>query len=547
MKIENVKIGTRLIAAFSMVLILLVVVAVLGMSRMAAIQHAMVDITKGNDVESALASEMRLSVDDRMIALRNIVLFDDVAQMQEQVERVRLQAQNYDVAEKKLRETFAAFGIEDEESKILADIQQHATAAAPLIDKVEALGLVNNNADATKVLIGDLRTVQRKWQGGLAALVASEKRQNEEATAAADASYTFARNVMIAITVAAVLSGLAVAVLITRSITVPINRAVMIAQTVADGDLSSDIALRGTDEAGMLLAALKAMNDSLKAIVGQVRAGTETMTTASHEIAAGNLDLSARTEQQASSIEETASSMEELTSTVKQNDDNARQANSLAAAASEVAGKGGAVIASVVETMEAINASSKKIVEIIGVIDGIAFQTNILALNAAVEAARAGEQGRGFAVVATEVRNLAHRSAAAAKEIKTLISDSVTKVDSGAKLVDEAGNTMAEVVDSVRRVSEIISEITMASREQSQGIEQVNQAIIEMDGVTQQNAALVEESAAAAQSLQDQAVALAGVVGKFVLEQGAAPGQAATPLRERPHPLLRLTQSSSAF
>jgi methyl-accepting chemotaxis protein len=529
MKIDDVKIGTRLIAAFSMVLILLVVVAVLGVSRMAAIQRSMVDITKGNNVESALASEMRLSVDDRMIALRNIVLFDDVAQMQEQVERIRKQAQNYDAAEKKLRETFAAFGIEDDESNILADIQRHAAAAMPLIDKVEALGLVNNNADATKVLIGDLRAVQRQWQEGLAALVASEKRQNDEATAAADASYTFARDVMIAISVAAVLAGLAVAVLITRSITVPIKRAVTIAQTVADGDLSSDIEPCGTDETGMLLAALKAMNDSLKAIVGQVRAGTETMTTASHEIAAGNQDLARRTEQQASSIEETASSMEELTGTVKQNDDNARQASSLAAAASEVAGKGGAVIASVVETMEAINASSKKIVEIIGVIDGIAFQTNILALNAAVEAARAGEQGRGFAVVATEVRNLAHRSAAAAKEIKTLISDSVTKVDSGAKLVDEAGNTMAEVVDSVRRVSDIVSEITAASREQSLGIEQVNQAIIEMDGATQQNAALVEESAAAANSLQDQAEALADVVRRFVLEQDGAPGFKAAP------------------
>jgi methyl-accepting chemotaxis protein len=244
------------------------------------------------------------------------------------------------------------------------------------------------------------------------------------------------------------------------------------------------------------------------------------MSTASQEIATGNLDLSSRTEQQASSLEETASSMEELTSTVKQNADNARQANSLAASASEVAGKGGTVIAEVVNTMGAINESSRKIVEIISTIDGIAFQTNILALNAAVEAARAGEQGRGFAVVATEVRNLAHRSAAAAKEIKTLISDSVDKVASGSQLVDQAGATMSEVVDSVRRVSDIISEITAASREQSMGIDQINQAIMQMDSVTQQNAALVEESAAAAESLQGQAAQLAAVVGKFVLGQG---------------------------
>jgi methyl-accepting chemotaxis protein len=517
MKMENFKIGTRLITAFSMILLMLVVVAALGISRMAAIQQAMTDITKGNDVEGAMASAMRLSVDDRMIALRNIVLLDSPAEMQAQVERVRKQADDYVAAEQNLRATFAQYGIEEDESKLLDEIRQYAVAAAPLIDKVQALGLQNNNADAVKLLIGDLRTVQQKWQTGLLSLVETERKQNEAATAAADASYAMARNVMVAISILAVLSGLLVAWFITRSITLPIVRAVKIAQTVADGDLSSDIQAPGRDETSMLLAALKAMNDNLRVIVGQVRDGTDTMKIASQEIASGNLDLSSRTEQQAGSLEETASSMEELTSTVKQNDDNARQANTLAAMASEVAGKGGAVIANVVETMEEINTSSKRIAEIISVIDGIAFQTNILALNAAVEAARAGEQGRGFAVVASEVRSLAHRSAEAAKEIKTLISDSVGKVDTGARLVDEAGQTMSEVVASVRRVSDVISEITAASREQSMGIEQVNQAIIEMDGVTQQNAALVEQSAAAAEALQDQAASLADLVGKFVL------------------------------
>jgi methyl-accepting chemotaxis protein len=504
---------------------MLVLMAAVGISRMAAIQDAMLDITKGNNVESNLASDMRLSVDDRMIALRNIVLLDDPAQMQAQVDRIRVQAQSYADSEKTLRDTFAAFGIQDDESKLLAEIQQQNALAQPLMDKIQALGLANNNADATKLLIGDLRAVQGKWQDGLAALVASEKRQNEEATSAADASYAFTRNMMIGLGVAAI------ALVITRSITLPIKRAVAIAQTVAAGDLTSQIAVRGSDETSMLLAALKSMNDNLAAIVGQVRAGTDTMSTASQEIAAGNLDLSSRTEEQAGSLEETASSMEELTSTVKQNADNARQANSLAASASAVAGKGGAVIASVVDTMDAINASSKKIVDIISVIDGIAFQTNILALNAAVEAARAGEQGRGFAVVATEVRNLAQRSAAAAKEIKTLISDSVAKVESGSQLVDQAGQTMSEVVDSVRRVSDIIGEITTASREQSMGIEQINQAIIQMDGVTQQNAALVEESAAAADSLQGQAAALAEVVATFVLIQNQGKVPARAPLR----------------
>jgi methyl-accepting chemotaxis protein len=269
-----------------------------------------------------------------------------------------------------------------------------------------------------------------------------------------------------------------------------------------------------------LLEALKDMNESLVRIVGEVRAGTNTIALASTQIASGNVDLSSRTESQASSLQMTASSMEELTSTVKHNADNATQANKLAATASEVAVKGGSVVSQVIATMGAINESAKKIVDIIGVIDSIAFQTNILALNAAVEAARAGEQGRGFAVVAAEVRSLAQRSAAAAKEIKTLISDSVEKVEAGTKLVDQAGSTMDEVVMSVRHVTDIISEIAAASHEQTSGIEQVNQAIIQIDDVTQQNAALVEEAAAAASALQDQARSLSTVVSVFKLKEG---------------------------
>ena len=265
------------------------------------------------------------------------------------------------------------------------------------------------------------------------------------------------------------------------------------------------------------------MNTSLISIVGQVRSGTETIATASAEIASGNLDLSSRTEEQASSLEETASSMEELTSTVRQNADNARQANTLAASASGVAVRGGDVVARVVETMDSINASSSKIVDITAVIDGIAFQTNILALNAAVEAARAGEQGRGFAVVAGEVRTLAQRSAAAAKEIKALIGDSVDKVGAGSKLVAEAGQTMDEIVTSVQRVTDIMGEISLATQEQSSGIDQINMAVGQMDTVTQQNAALVEQAAAAAASLQEQAATLAEVVSVFRMDQAAAP------------------------
>ena len=324
--------------------------------------------------------------------------------------------------------------------------------------------------------------------------------------------------------------------LLLRGIVTPLHEAIAIANAVAAGDLTTKIESRGTVNGfDRLINALKVMNDNPVDLVGKVRMDANQISTAASEIASGNLDLSQRTEEQASSLEETASSMEELTSTVRQNADNARQVNQLAAGASEVAVKGGAVVGQVVQTMSSINASSKKIVDIISVIDGIAFQTNILALNAAVEAARAGEQGRGFAVVATEVRTLARRSAAAAKEIKELISDSVSKVEDGTRLVDEAGATMDEIVSAVKRVTDIMSEISAASQEQSSGIEQVNQAVTQMDEVTQQNAALVEEAAAAAESMQDQAHELTQVVGTFKLSS-ASSNITATPVRRSNRP-----------
>ncbi len=332
-----------------------------------------------------------------------------------------------------------------------------------------------------------------------------------------EAATQLAFRLMLATAVVAALLALAYALYVNACITGPINRAVALARTVAAGDLTHEIEVTTTDETGQLLDALKSMSGNLSNIVGSVRAGTDTIATASSQIAAGSLDLSARTEEQASSLEETASSMEELASTVKQNADNARQANVLAVAASDIATKGGAVVAKVIDTMGAINDSSRQIADIIGVIDGIAFQTNILALNAAVEAARAGEQGRGFAVVASEVRNLAQRSAAAAKEIKTLIGNSVSQVDAGGRLVGEAGATMSDVVESVRRVTDVMAEIMAASHEQSMGIDQINEAVLQMDQVTQQNAALVEEAAAASASMQEQAVDLSKLVSTFKL------------------------------
>ncbi|MDC8758106.1 methyl-accepting chemotaxis protein [Janthinobacterium fluminis] len=305
-----------------------------------------------------------------------------------------------------------------------------------------------------------------------------------------------------------------------------------VAEKIARNDLSGSV-LTHQDDRGSVLYAMKTMQSNLASTIGEIRASADTIATASSEIASGNMDLSGRTESQASALEETAASMEQLTSTVTQNVDNAVQANQLALSASEVAQQGGAVVAQVIATMDTINASAARIVDIISVIDGIAFQTNILALNAAVEAARAGEQGRGFAVVASEVRNLAHRSAAAAKEIKLLIGDSVDSIAAGSALVGQAGATMEKVVASVSRVTDIMSEISAASREQSTGIGHVNQAIAEMDSVTQQNAALVEEAAAAAGSMQDQAANLAGLVARFKLEEhaGAAARPAAAPAR----------------
>jgi len=353
-------------------------------------------------------------------------------------------------------------------------------------------------------------------------------------SAEASALYESSRTLMLMLVLGSAAAGIGLGVLITRSLTRQLGGepayASDIASRIAAGDLTVDVALRQGDSSS-LLHAMKTMRDSLAQIVGDVRSGTDAIASASGQIATGNLDLSSRTEEQASSLEETASSMEELTSTVKQNADNARQANQLASSASEVAARGGMVVSQVVDTMASINDSSKKIVDIIGVIDSIAFQTNILALNAAVEAARAGEQGRGFAVVASEVRTLAQRSAAAAKEIKGLIDDSVSKVDAGARLVDNAGSTMDEIVDSVRRVTDIMGEISSASQEQTSGIEQINMAISQMDQVTQQNASLVEEAAAAAESLQDQAGKLAQLVSVFkVGNEGRVQGAAAPAL-----------------
>ncbi|MDH6591124.1 methyl-accepting chemotaxis protein [Variovorax sp. TBS-050B] len=390
-------------------------------------------------------------------------------------------------------------------------------------EEVSKAKLAGDMEGAEKIFNERFEPTSRSYLAGVQQMVDAERKQLDAAAERGKEMRAATSTMLIVCSVLSLGLGLALAWLLVRSITHPLRRAVAVAEAVAAGDLTSRIEVTTRDETGQLMHALKGMNDSLAKVVGEVRHGTDAIATASGQIAAGNQDLSSRTEEQASSLEQTAASMEELTGTVKQNADNARQANQLALSASEVAVRGGGVVNQVVDTMGSINASSKKIVDIIGVIDGIAFQTNILALNAAVEAARAGEQGRGFAVVASEVRSLAQRSGAAAKEIKGLIDDSVDKVEAGSRQVAEAGRTMEEIVDSVKRVTDIMGEITAASQEQSTGIEQVNQAIAQMDQVTQQNAALVEEAAAAAQSMQEQAASLVQAVSVFKLDGSDAP------------------------
>ena len=525
MSFANMKIGMRLGLGFGLVLALLAGVAGLGLSSMSQESKTLDNIVNNNVYKMNLVQDMSESVHIVSRVIRTLVLLQDDAALERESKKIEDAREKYNTSAAALEKTEA-----NEVGKaIRARMKEARLTARPLNDKIIELAKAHQDAEAIQMLLNVAGPATTKWQEALDEAIEIQKEINKKDLAAADQVASSAHILMLALTGLAMLLGAIVAWFITRSITRPINQAVKIAQTVAAGDLTSRIEVHSTDETGQLLQALKDMNESLVNIVGQVRTGTDTIATASGQIAAGNLDLSSRTEEQASSLEETASSMEELTSTVKQNAENARQANQLVVSTADIAVKGGQVVGQVVDTMASIKDSSRKISDIIGVIDGIAFQTNILALNAAVEAARAGEQGRGFAVVATEVRNLAQRSASAAKEIKSLIEDSVGKVDAGGKLVDEAGKTMDEIVSSVKRVTDIMSEIAAASQEQSAGIEQVNQAITQMDDVTQQNAALVEEAAAASESLQDQAAKLAEAVSVFKLEGAASSARPARP------------------
>ena len=526
MKFNDLTIGTRLGGAFAAIIFLMSLMLASMLWQLERIDVAKAAMAQASRTTS-LAKDWREGTaanSVRLVAkLRSTVPGDDAYY------DTRIQSARAAVA--KARQELAAL-VDGETSKDLLDDAAAQDGAWYSLSEEGFQRKAELGADHPEVQAFFKDKVAPQMRASVAAierLVAHQDRVFDQAHAEIDALQVSGRRVLVGVGVFALLSAALFGWLLARGITRPLAHAVDLARRVASGDLTADIRVGSSDEVGKLLEALKAMNDSLLETVGAVRAGTGAIVNASQEIAAGNLDLSARTEQQAGSLEETASSMEELTGTVRQNADNARQADVLARNASLLASRGGEVVARVVATMASINASSKKIADIIGVIDGIAFQTNILALNAAVEAARAGEQGRGFAVVASEVRNLAQRSAAAAREIRNLIGASVEQVDSGGRLVDEAGATMQEIVQGIARVTDIMSEIAAASAEQTRGIEQVNAAITQMDGVTQQNAALVEEAAAAA-SLQDQAESLAALVSVFHLGDGTTDARA-TPAR----------------
>ena len=539
---KKLKIGTQLSLGFGMLTAFMLILAAVSIIGVSSISEAVKNQDRLTDTRLVPLYAAREALAQTGLAARNAYIFTDEAQAAKELAIVDEQKALYLAAVEKMTPAFAGNAQFDKVKTGLLAMAEALKQPRKLREgqQMEAFG---------KFLVTECSPLRRQIVADIAVLVTAAQKEANAASELSENRAAAVRSWAIALTVVAFFLSVLIATLIKRLLLKQLGGepgyAAEIANQIAEGDLSVDVDVKEGD-LHSLLHAIKSMRDSLASVVGQVRQGTDAIASASAEIAHGNEDLSSRTATQASSLEKIATAMEELTSTVKQNASNAHQANTLAQSASSVSEQGGEVMQQVTDTMASINESSKKIVDIISVIDGIAFQTNILALNAAVEAARAGEQGRGFAVVASEVRNLAQRSASAAKEIKALIDDSVTKVGTGTDLVQKAGTTMHAVVDSVKRVTEIMGEISVASAEQSQGIGEVSNAIGEMDGMTQQNTALVEEASAAAQELQEQAAGLAGLVGQFKLaaDRGrvaSAPPAAKTAKASRPN--LRLARA----
>ena len=527
MNLRSLRIGTRLAIGFGLILATLIVVLAADNIVSTRNRERMIEGLEVSNMKASLAADIKSALLEGGIAMRIIGLQTDLDSMKKEENKVKALRARYAQAHDKL----TTLGLSADEKKLLADIERiDHDIDVPFKEAIKMIGAFNNE-EAIKLIATRIDPLNQQSLAEINKLVDLQQKAMHEVMLGTVDSGRQLMSILFAIGTVALLAGGAFAFMLTRSITHPLRDAVAVARKVAAGELTSRVAVSGKDEVSELLGALSEMNGSLSKIVGDVRMATDSITVASREIASGNSDLSSRTEMQAGALQKTAGSMNELTETVHRNAENAREANRLVISASDVAVKGGQVVGQVVGTMGSIKESSRKIVDIISVIDGIAFQTNILALNAAVEAARAGEQGRGFAVVAAEVRNLAQRSAGAAKEIKALITDSVEKVDAGGKLVDDAGNTMEEIVSSVKHVADIMAEITAASEEQSAGIAEVNRSIAQMDEMTQQNAALVEQAAAAAQSMQDQAGSLSNAVSVFKVE-GMMPAASAAAMAQ---------------
>ena len=493
-------IGARIGMAVGAVLVGLLAVIATGVFGLAQLERHIAQLVNVDTVKSDAASQMRLAIVARVDAVRNIALTSDVNAMQADQQRIEALQKTYAAS----RERLLALSLDDSEKAALGKADAAEAAAAPLLKQAQHQARTMQPEIAAGILTGKFATVQRQWIAALDDLSMAAEAGRAAVLAATQASRQRALVGMCMAGAVAFLIGTALTVVLARGITQRLRQAVEVTRRIAQGDLTSAVRGDGRDEVSQTLAALSDMQERLRSTIGEVRGAVMAIESASGEIAAGTNDLSSRTEQSASNLQQTAASMEELSGTVKSSADNASAARDLAHSASAVAERGGSVVNQVVATMDDINASSRKIGDIIGVIDGIAFQTNILALNAAVEAARAGEQGRGFAVVASEVRSLAQRSAQAAREIKALINASVERVDAGTKLVGQAGTTMTDIVASVKRVSEVIAEISRAAGEQTNGIQQIGEAVNQLDHMTQQNAALVEESAAAAESMREQ-------------------------------------------
>jgi methyl-accepting chemotaxis protein len=512
-------VSRKLGLGFGLTLLFLIFIACFGLYRMSSIQTRLEEIVGVNNKETRHAFAMRIAINQVSSTSRNIVLLSEPDEKKEETDRMKASRERYDAAEKSLGEMFASLTSTTNEEKALFErIRLLKEKVRPLNNKAVELGLKNKNEEATKILMSEVNKPQAEWLAALGELAALEDRLSDEAAEQARSAYSSARFELLLFSLIAVVAAITCGVLIARSLLKQLggepDYASAVANDIAGGELGKTVAVKAGDTTSLLFAMSK-MQSSLAALVGDIRAGAESIATGSAQIATGNTDLSQRTEEQASNLQQTAASMEELTAQVKNNADTARQASQLATQASGCALEGSESVVQVRTTMESIAAASAKIGDIIGVIDSIAFQTNILALNAAVEAARAGEQGRGFAVVASEVRSLAQRSAAAAKEVKILINDSVAKVSLGSQQVSISASRMEEILSSVKRVSDLMGDIDSATAEQSQGIAQVGEAVSQLDQVTQQNAALVEESAAATESLRVQAERLVGSVSVF--------------------------------